>query len=159
MWDINQGSLILDSSGQGPGDLRNIFGGNFSSPEPGRAFFRDDRAAGFTHFVEWQSASEIILNGYHLLAADDPNGNRGFTVFRLFVFDSDLDSFQLVSTLTPASNPYPNNVVNVSRTFSPVVAQVFRAEFDQFAPAPFSGPRIIELDAIGDDIFADGFEN
>ena len=151
VWDINQGASVLSSSGEGASSLANMFGGTFSSPESGIAFFRDDRAAGFTHFVEWQSAEVITLTGYHLSAYDDNainEGDRGFTAFRLFAFDTGISSFQLVDTFIPASNPYPGNTIDIARTLAPVTAQIFRAEFDQFAAGSFPGPRVRELDAI-----------
>jgi hypothetical protein len=159
LWDVNQGATLLSSSGASLGDLRNMFGGMFSSPEPGTAFFRDDQAAGFTHFVEWQSAGTILLTGYNLVAQDDSCcsvGDRGFTQFRLYAFDEGTMSFDLVDTFTPASNPYPGNTVDVTRGFAGVVAQRFRGEFDQFAPNQFPGPRIIELDAIAQAVSVPG---
>jgi hypothetical protein len=150
-WDVSQGAVLVASSGAGACDLRNMFGGQFTCVEPGVVFFRDDQPAGFTHFVEWDSASVISISGYQLVAADDScctAGDRGFTEFRLFVFDPISTSFQLVDTFNPASNPYPGNLVDVTRSFASVSAQRFRAEFDQFASGGFPGPRIVELDAV-----------
>jgi hypothetical protein len=59
-------------------------------------------------------------------------------------------AFELVDTLTPASNPYPGNSLAVTRGFAGVVAQRFRGEWDQYAPNQFPGPRIIELDAFAE---------
>jgi len=105
--------------------------------------------------VEWQSVAPITLTGYRLQAVDEPGGpsifpgQRGFTAFRLFAFDA--GSFVLVDTFIPASNPYPDRTVDTTRTLSmSVVAQVFRAEFDQYLGGNFSAPRILELDAISD---------
>ena len=50
--------------------------------------------------------------------------------------------------LLPASNPYPGNTIDITRTLALVTAQIFRAEFDQFAAGSFPGPRVRELDAI-----------
>ncbi len=159
-WDVDQGASIISSSGVGSGALENMFGGNapqYPSAEFGRAFFQDNQGSGFTHFVEWQSAAPITLTGYRLQAIDEPGvvccfpGGRGFTAFRLFAFDAGTGSFQLVDTYVPASNPYPDNRVDTTRTLSvPVVAQIFRAEFDQYLGGSFAGPRILELDAISD---------
>jgi len=159
-WDVDQGASIISSSGVGSGALENMFGGNapqYPSAEFGTAFFQDTQGTGFTHFVEWQSAAPITLTGYRLQAIDEPGvvccfpGGRGFTAFRLFAFDVGTGSFQLVDTYVPASNPYPDNRVDTTRTLSvPVVAQIFRAEFDQYLGGSFAGPRILELDAISD---------
>jgi hypothetical protein len=152
LWDVSQGATVNSSSG---GTVLNMFGGteiNFGngSLEPGTAFLEDaGRSAGFVHFVEFESAAPIRLTGYHLLAGDDNAsnpGDRGFTEFRLYAFNA--GSFQLIDSFTPASNPYPGNSVDVTSAFAAVEAQLFRAEFVQFANDNGPGPRIIELDAI-----------
>lgn len=150
LWDVSQGATVTAHSGVFFGDIRGMFGHTSIGPEPQNTLFSDGQPPGFTHFVEWQSASPIILSGYHLMAADDSSataGDRGFTAFRLFAFDG--SGFGLIDTFNPTSNPYPGNVVDITRPVGPLTAQRFRAEFDQFGPQfNGSGPRILELDAV-----------
>ena len=153
LWDVSGGTIITTNSGAGSSALENIFGGTLSSPEPGTAFFRDDRSAGFVHFVEWKTPGLVKLTGFQLKAVDDgasSGGRRGFSEFRLYARDPLTQTFQLISSYTP-TNPYPLGDVDLVRNVTPLVAQEFRAEFVQFFAGSFPGPRIVELDGFGED--------
>ena len=143
-----QGTVILSSSGEGAGPLINMFGATEASPEPGTAFFADNQAAGFTHFVEWQTLNDVTVGSINLFAHGDGSpreGFREFSEFRLFWFNPGTNSFNLLTTITPSSNP--NMEHEFSATFGQVTTDRFRAEFDQFASGAGPAPRVLELDA------------
>jgi len=154
LWDVSQGTTITASSGVGPGDLRNMFGGTFSSAESGNAFFRDDRAAGFVHFVEWRTVTPVTVAAFNLFQGDDDRtnpGDRGIARFQLFARNLGTGAFDLLYDYSPTLHPYvqtldPDRLL-VSATLPAFSAQDFRAEFTQFAPNSDPGPRIFELDA------------
>ncbi len=154
LWNVSHGNVITAHSGQGTGDLRNMFGGTYSSPEAGTAFFADAKPHGFVHYVEFERATAFSLTGYRLRLADDSaNGNRGVVTFRLYAFDAASNSYQLIDTYTPPTHPYGNapagtfNLLAVTRNVTAITAKKFRAEFVQHNTTN-SGPRVLELDAI-----------
>ncbi|MEX1112617.1 MAG: hypothetical protein WEC84_04085 [Candidatus Andersenbacteria bacterium] len=172
LWDITQGTTITAHSGviaqHGGGDIRDMFGGTFWAYEPdhGKTDFRDDKPAGFVHFVEWRTPEPITLERFHLLADHDffdrgnPDGmrdasSRGFRRFTLLVKDTS-GAWQEIYTHTPP-NPYGQgpipylNKLALDVDVTDIVAQEFRAEFEQFGDIyPFArGPRIEELDGFG----------
>lgn len=162
LWDSSNGTIIINSSGQSfdglgnpNGNLLNMFGTNLNVPltgELGTAFFRDDQPAGFTHFVEWRTTAPVLVDGFNLYTVDDADmasGDRGFTEFRLFYLDAS-SSFVRIASFRPPANPYPNHVINRTQRFTQIVAQTFRAEFDQFSSRATHDPgvRVIELDAL-----------
>lgn len=152
LWDVSRGVTITASSGGGWNSLSNMFGANLPSPEAGVAFFRDDRPAGFAHFVEWRTPVAVRLRAFRLLAKDDPAdnpGDRGFSQFRLYARVAGETNFTLLQQYSPG-NPYPGNSVNYSNNVAAVVAREFRAEFVQYAGSNSPGPRILELEGYGD---------
>jgi hypothetical protein len=153
LWDISRGNVLASSSGfaaANPG--ANLFGGPAGDPAPD-ALFADGGVPGFTHFVEWETPSFLLLNGARLFARDDSGtGLRGFTEMRLFTRADSTAPFTLFSAFRPASHPYPANAISEALVFSSVVGKQFRAEFDQFGSATAGGPRVVELDAVGETV-------
>jgi uncharacterized repeat protein (TIGR01451 family) len=153
LWDISQGATVTTSSGMhGASSITNMFGGS-GGVEPLNTIFRDDQAAGFTHFVEWSAASPIALTGYRLFTYDDGAanvGDRGFTSFRLYGRTSPTAPYQLLDQYIPSSNPSPTPsvTIGVERLITSFTGQDFRAEFVQYANNSFPGVRVVELDAI-----------
>jgi hypothetical protein len=154
-WDVNRGATVLNTSGAGLGDIRNMFGGDFASypGEAGNTLLQDGKAAGFVHSVEWKSAQPTQVSGYRLFVGQDgpTNGSRGISEFRLYALNTASNTFQLIDTIAIA-NPYSSMRVSFTRAVTPLTAQTFRGEFVQFAPAPYGGPRIVELDAISTEV-------
>ncbi len=154
-WDGFEGNNITTATAQGTGDLRNMFGGNYSSPEAGVAFFSDGQAAGYVHAVEFERPTSISLAGYKLKVGDDSGtGNRGISEFRLYYWNTTTNTFQLLDTYVPPAHPYAGtapgaiNILEVTRNVTAVAASKFRAEFVQWASGSVGGPRVYELDAI-----------
>lgn len=151
-WDVAQGTTVLSHSGTGHGDITNMIGNGLSDPEYGEAgfaLFRDFQPAGTTHWVEWQTASTILLTGYVLNLADDEidsSGNRGISDFRLYGRLGNAEPWVLLDTFAPSSHPY--GILEHTGSFAAVELNEFRAEFVQYSDSIASGPRIAELDAI-----------
>ncbi len=72
----------------------------FGAVHPGTAeayneLFPDGKAAGYTHWIEWQTLSEITLKSFNLVAGHDCDSKyskgtilkRGFSEFELFAWD------------------------------------------------------------------------
>jgi hypothetical protein len=160
LWDISQGSLVTGSSPMGYGAITNMFGddqADASYPiEVGNAMFDDGNEAGYVHWVEWNSATVIQLNGYRLSIIDDfQSGNRGMSLFKLYGRTNNFDSWQLLDSFSPPIHPYspygdtfPTEFKAYEHTslLSPFSGKFFRAEFTQYAP--IYGVRVGELDAI-----------
>lgn len=155
LWDVAQGTGVTATSGMHPSSSpQNMFGGS-GGVEPPHTIFQDGQPAGFTHFVEWETDGPIWLEGFRLFAMDEPVvGNRGITEMRLFGRGGPDEDFALLATRTIAANPYfPDRFLRFTGSLpAPFVGQQFRAEFDQFGEGAFFGPRIQELDAIGETV-------
>jgi hypothetical protein len=141
-----------------------MFGGYYSgSAEPISTLFADYEPEGTTHWVEWQTADIITLRSFNLVAGHDDIyqrdiNYRGFTDFRLFAWDNTSSNWSEIYTYQTDTDgngyydggpTYTNyNMLELTVNLaSPVVAQHFRAEFDQAGgPGNASGPRILELD-------------
>ncbi len=154
VWDVRQGVTLTASSGAGSGALENMFGATLSSAEPGTAFFRDDQTNGFTHFVEWQTPTPVLVTNFNLIAYHDAVDNlqRAFKLFNLYGFNASNSTFELLFTLTPPL-PYgqepDGRFLYACRPVLPLATDKFRAEFIQAIDASFPGPRVIELDGFG----------
>ncbi len=158
VWDVSTGVTVTGSSGFiASSSGGNMFGAS-TGVEPGNALFADGHPAGFTHFVEWESPSFLRIEGARLFALDDFNASggsgsaqRGFTEMRLFGRLNTGDPFTLLATYRPGTNPYFGPVRAVLQC-APFVGKQFRAEFDQFGNFASGGPRIQELDGIGETV-------
>ncbi|MFN0129716.1 MAG: Ig-like domain-containing protein, partial [Verrucomicrobiales bacterium] len=154
LWDVSAGATITSSSGfRADAPAVNLLGAA-GGVEPGTALFADGQPAGFTHFIEWQTPGFVRLEGARLFAADVPvTGQRGFTEMRLFGRLDAESEFSPLATFRPGAHPYfAGPDLQTSFVFPPTVASQFRAEFDQFGAPPTGGPRVVELDAIGESI-------
>ncbi|MCI0541241.1 MAG: LamG domain-containing protein [Verrucomicrobiales bacterium] len=150
-WDVSTGAIVSSSTDVGSGsDPQDIFGGTFSSSEPGTVLFADGKPAGYIHAIEWQTTSPIDLQSIRLFAKGDGSANNNAREFASFVLktkSSPTSGFDIqILSYTP-SHPY---VFTDAATFAlqsvnvtPTTRQFFRAEFVQFGD---SAPRIIELD-------------
>ncbi len=167
LWDVSNGITIIGHSAlaDGPGIYwdsyaDNMFGATHEGTiEPPNTIFADNPASGFTHWVEWQTPTPIVLTSFNLVAAHD-GGNvgythRGFSEFRLYG-STDGSTWDNIYTYV-TENPYgggenythSNQLELYVDLASPVTAQYFKAEFDQAGVGAYSGPRIMELDGYG----------
>ena len=153
LWDVSQGSTVTATSGvQAPTVATDMFGTTASGGlEQGNTLFGDGQPAGFTHSIEWQTAGFVRLEGARVFVENDGGtGIRGFTEMRLFGRLDASETFTLLATFRPGANPYFISPLKAVVTVETFVGQQFRAEFDQFASS--FGPRINELDAIGETV-------
>ena len=155
VWDVSQGITLLGNSGIHPlSAVGNMFGGT-GGVEPMNTLFRDDAPPGTMHTVEWRTPGPVLLEGVRLFVADDqPAGaNRGITEVRLHGKAGAADAYQLLGSYRLPSNPYFGGQRFQARIdLSPFVGQYFRAEFDAVPASAYGGPRIEELDAIGESV-------
>ena len=174
VWDVSNGINIVDASATlgGVGSV-GIFGG---ATVGGQTIFLDNQPQGFTHFVEWTTPADVVIQSYHLGAAHDGHSvgrdanERGFSQFTLFAFNDLSGEFDIVlsdfvvpvgddNAIHPGENAQlydpdalfsvEQNILNIGADVDQLVStDRFRAEFVQFGPASptESGPRIFELD-------------
>ncbi|MBA4064117.1 MAG: hypothetical protein C0501_10470 [Isosphaera sp.] len=158
IWDISQGVVVTAQSGVVPtSSARNLLGAAEGTVEAGNVLFRDDRPAGFVHFVEWRTPVPVLVTGFNLFAIHDgapfDANERGFRRFTLLARDPATGDFGSVFEFFP-TNPYTQagpDFLLVAAALAPLTAQEFRAEFEQFGDRtpPARGPRVIELDGFG----------
>ena len=149
LWDISQVttvtgvSRILNHGGYYVSNQNNMFGGTSTQVEPTKTLFEDYNVwSGAFHWIEWRTASSVMINNFHIFSSCTPLSERAFKEFRLYAKSG--SSWVNVYTLTPAL-PYGSLVY--SGDFPTVNAQYFRAEFDWATHTVWnSGPRIEELD-------------
>lgn len=163
LWDITEGTSVTATSGTKSGDARGMFG-SIGGAEWGNLLFKDyyydpgytPVPAGYIHYVEWQTTSEITLRSFNLLANNEGMDRRAFDHFQLFVGDGS-GSWTSIYDLDGITSYDDYNGLNFTEYYqmelavnltNPVTGQYFRAEFTQ---APWSngsavGPRILELD-------------
>jgi hypothetical protein len=159
--DAWEGATVLSDSGLTSNNADGMFGGSTSLPEPTNTLFADNLPDGTVHSIEWRAAEAVTLRGLHVLAihTSPSDTQRGFRHLRVqaretggnfaTVYDSDV-----VLPYAPGSRE-----LNRCISLRPVHAKEFRAEFTQGGAPGFSGPRVVELDAVGSiDLFRDGFE-
>ena len=160
--DAFQGALVTGNTGLRSSNPDGIFGATNVSPEVDSLLFQDGLADGTVHTVEFETAEPIRLSGLGLHAFHDSlaDTQRAFRNVRIearalggnfqTIYERDV-----VVPYAPASRELTHCVA-----LRPVLWQQFRAHFTQDGPAGFSGPRVLELDGIGqpDRMFRDGFE-
>jgi hypothetical protein len=147
VWDIAAGAVVTANSplAAGSSAAAAFDGGG------GPLVFADGQAAGFKHFIEWQTPGTVEITGARLFATDDgpASAARGFSELRLFGRLGATDPFILLATFRPASNPYFGGL-NAEVEVASFIGTQFRAEFD--AAVAGSGPRLTELDAVGETV-------
>lgn len=158
LWDTSQGTQITAMSGMQSGfSFGDMFGGAASTAEPGNTVFTDGKPAGFTHYIEWRTATPVIVNSFALFATGDGPAflnEREFARFVLKAKSLGSTNFDLVLYDYTPTHPYTfmdtASVLLLSNAIPAVIAQEYRAEFVQFmAGRGYDGPRIVELDAFG----------
>ena len=163
LWDLAQGITITGNSDTLTGSpIRNMFGdtgGTLGIEEVANTLFQDGQDRGFVHFVEWQTATAVVIEQINIWASHDlpfplDANDRGFSEVRIFA-----DGVMILDLST--TNPYDYGTRQFGLLFeeflsAPVTASSFRAEFVQFGQFGgqtdqtfSSGPRVWELDAIG----------
>ena len=150
--DLFQGAVIDAPStpARSGFDLRDIFGGQFSSLEPGRTVLPDNQGSA-VQSVYFHTAVPVTLSSYQLHLGDDAAG-RGASQVEVAVTDASFSSNTVISTVNLVS-PYPSAIggnsmrhILVSDSFAPVTGQYFVI---RFTPAtPNSGVRVIEFDGV-----------
>jgi hypothetical protein len=162
LWDISQGATITSSSlclSDQP--IENMFSNNYLATTLFYGGLSVDS-------VEWQTPQPINLQSFALFAAHDSTLDnrdatyRGFRRFSLFCYDDSTNNWTDVYDLFP-SNPYgstptpANTFIDYSydmtsqhflcltANITPITAQHFRAEFEEYTVWPFMGPRVIKL--------------
>lgn len=159
--DAWQNATVTTHTGLRSSSPGGMFGATNVSPELNTTIFADNQADGTVHAIEWETASSFYLGGFGLAAMHDSPANTQRS-FRYFKLQARLPggSFQTVFE-ADQEFPYAPGGRDLDRCVKvrPLRAQQFRAEFTQNGPAGFSGPRVIELDALASErIFADGFQ-
>ncbi|MCF7730949.1 MAG: carboxypeptidase regulatory-like domain-containing protein, partial [Akkermansiaceae bacterium] len=147
VWDVAAGAVVTASSPLAAG-----------SPAAGAfdgagvpVVFADGQPAGFSHFLEWETPTTVEITSARLFANDEgpASAARGFSELRLFGRLSDGDPFALLATYRPAANPYFGGL-RAEVAVASFIGTQFRAEFD--AAVAGSGPRVTELDAMGETV-------
>lgn len=181
LWDVSRGTSVTGTSGALTGgwssDARNMFGGTFGSGPSdvlNNTIFKDYQAAGFVHWVNWQTPAPITLQSFNLVAIHDYGQNpyefrdinyRGISRFKLFWGAGSSGPWTLLydNTVNPVldSGNHPTyggganyaqlNWLELFANVPLTTAQYFRAEFTQYgngsrAYGDAQGPRIYELD-------------
>jgi hypothetical protein len=146
VWDVAAGSMVTSSAAVAAGSTAdNAFDGTGAE-----LVFADGAAAGFTHFVEWQTPGTVVIDGARLFAADGGIVGRGFSQVRFYGRLSGADPFTLLATYEVPDNPYFGGEVRAALVVENFVGTQFRAEFE--AAVAGVGPRVTELDAVGEPV-------
>lgn len=151
--DLFQGALVDAAPSTPPQvgfDLRDAFGGEFSTFEVGRAVLSDGLGSAVQN-IYFHTAAPVTLSGFKLYLGDD-GVVRGASHVELAVTDPTFSSSTILSTVDLPS-PYPsavgaNNIrhILVSDGFAPVTGQYFVL---RLTPAnPNIGVRVIEFDGV-----------
>lgn len=156
LWDIWAGTEVTGTSARASAfDPRDMFGGRFTRLEHEFIFIFDDgHQAPYTHWIEWRTKTPVRLDRYELRARGDGNQiGREFAAFRLYTREAGQAEWRLLDEFAP-THPYTyleqgSALLRLSLLQQPVIAQEFRAEFDQMSEHTM-GPRIVELDGFGE---------
>lgn len=149
LFDIRGNAKVIDSSPVIAGfDIRDLFGGSYSSGENFTTIFADGIAAGFPHFAELELNKEAKISRLKLqVRGDGATRSREYKEFRLLGKSKINDSWKLIYTYIPAGD-YPT--ITNHNIVSPIDARFYRVEFLQSDFIPSMGPRVIELEAYED---------
>lgn len=161
--DAWQGASVTAHSGLRSSAPDGMFGAQDISPETDSTLFADGVPEGTVHSIEWETADPVLLAGFGIFAMHDPLDNP-IRAFRHLVLQARAEADAPFQTLyaQPVLVPYGANSRELVECVNlrPGRWRQFRAEFTQGGAAGFSGPRVMELDAIAlpDLLFEDGFE-
>lgn len=144
VWSLSQGATVTASSAIAAGSSA----GNAFDGTAAELVFGDGAAAGFAHFVEWQTPGTVMVDGARLFAADGGIVGRGVARMRLYGKLNAGDAFTLLATYEVPDNPYFGGELRTEVRVESFVGTQFRAEFD--AAVAGQGPRVTELDAVGE---------
>lgn len=157
VWDISQGNVVTGfwPSGLYEGsDVRNMFGGEFGTIEPGNTIFPDAGwLPGASFWVTWATPAVVELNRFVLSVGADGNYpesyNRAIRGFKLYASidgstwgEPVYDSGPLTAPLGAPSGGMYYYIADQTLA-TPVSSRHFKMEF---ICDTTTGPRIIELD-------------
>jgi len=166
LWDVSQGTVVnAHSDVHHISNITNMFGNSVVDNdyfEGDNTLFRDNQLAGFSHWVEWQTRSEVLINSFNLVASHDAGNmdHRSFSDFFLYSWTGNssdpwkkLYSYSGFGLYGAGATYTGAHQLELYATFAAVTSQKFRAEFVQYSSEGFglsSGPRIHELDGFYD---------
>lgn len=157
-----QGALVTTHSGVTSSAPDGMFGATGLSPESDTTLFLDAQADGTVHSIEWETATPLSLAGFGLFAFHDSLENTQRAFRRVRLQGRPLGGAYVDLYDQPIQLPYAPDSRELHRCVNlrPRLLQQFRAEFTQHGASAFSGPRVVELDAVGlpERVFRDGFE-
>lgn len=158
LWDLSQGAVVTASSDIFPGysasGMIGLYGQNNGDGSTW-TYFADGQAAGYTHFIEWQTPGDVTLGEVRLFAFGDNalNNSREFAEFTLKTKSPGSLTFDVTLITFAPTHPYTfldySSALILDQFVLPVTAHEFRAEFVQYeAGYGYDGPRVVELDGL-----------
>lgn len=118
----NSYSSGTEFNGFGSYDIRDLFGGQFGTTEPGDVIFPDDQPIGTVDTVLVTLASPVSITSFDFWCTEDTNGtgHRSMREFKLFAGSTLLDDVQILNTSgnQTYTNVYGGPDIEVSDTLS-----------------------------------------
>lgn len=180
LFDVSQGTVVTTHSPLSGIPPHNVMADAIGAGPPTGVLlepthyvhFGDSSPAGFSHFLEFQTATPVTVRSIGLLAAHDnallgahnpprDRDARGFTAFRLYAEGNLVFEYFTANPYGQSLAPSQGFLLPVeldthlalrANLSAPVTSQNWRAEFVQ-ASARYSGhasgPRVLELDGFG----------
>jgi phage baseplate assembly protein gpV len=146
IWSTSEGAIVTSTSPLADGSpAANAFDGT-----PAGLVFAGGAPEGTVHFIEWETPGPVLMDAARLFATDGGIAGNGFREARLFGRRDTGAAFQLLATFAVPANPYFNGEVRTTAALDGFVGTQFRAEFDPAVPG--AGPRVTELDGIGETV-------
>jgi hypothetical protein len=130
-------------------DIRDIFGGAFSTLEgAGHTIFADGNSGG-TYQITFTAKAPTTISGYSLYLAEDGTSlNRSATNFQLKADGNIISNVGIMPAGQNYNSVYGSGLIKVADSFSSVTATTFQAIFTANVGWN-SGIRVYELDAQG----------
>jgi hypothetical protein len=113
-------------------DIRDIFGGSFSTLEaPGRTIFADHPGQFTTYDVKFTTNSAVSLAGYSLFLEEDGPGsvNRSATNFQFLVNGLSVSNVAIAGSGSSYAVKFGSDSISVRDSFAPISATTFEAIF------------------------------
>ncbi len=156
LWDISAGTVVTGSStilnhgGSSVSASRDMFGGTLSMVEPGNTIFEDWFYYKGDQWITWRTQAPVTVGSLNLFSAAY-NAQRSFSWFKLYADGNPTPIVDFTPT-TSFDGIY-------TKTFTPVTAQDFRAEFGWAEGTGWTtddinwarSVRVIELDGFAPD--------